>query len=108
MSAQKTLRIVQWATGNVGTRSLRQVVAHPDMELVGLYVSSPDKVGLDAARLIERDIGYEGACPDTGVISTSSLAEIVALRADCVLYMRQGTNLDEVCAILESGIAYPL
>ena len=103
MADQSKLRVVQWATGNVGTRSLRRVVEHPDLEMVGLYVSNPDKVGLDAARLIERDIGYAGACPDTGVIATSSLAEIVALKADCVLYMRQGTDLDEVCAILEAG-----
>jgi 2,4-diaminopentanoate dehydrogenase len=101
--ANNILRVVQWATGNVGTRSLRQVVAHPDMELVGLYVSSPNKVGLDAARLIERDIGYEGTCPDTGVIATGSIADILALKADCVLYMRQGTDFDEICAILESG-----
>ncbi len=103
MTAPAPLRVVQWATGNVGTRSLRRVVEHPGMELVGLYVSSADKVGLDAARLIERDIGYEGACPDTGIIATNSLADIVALKADCVLYMRQGTDLDEVCALLEAG-----
>ena len=103
MADQSKLRVVQWATGNVGTRSLRRVVEHPDLEMVGLYVSNPDKVGLDAARLIERDIGYAGICPDTGVIATSSLADIVALKADCVLYMRQGTDLDEVCAILAAG-----
>ncbi len=103
MADKKTLRVVQWATGNVGTRSLRRVVEHPDMELVGLYVSSPDKVGLDAARLIERDIGYDSVCPNSGIISTNSLADILALKADCVLYMRQGTDFDEVVALLESG-----
>jgi 2,4-diaminopentanoate dehydrogenase len=79
------------------------VVEHPGMALVGLYVSSPDKVGLDAARLVERDIGYVGPCPDTGVIATNNLADILALKADCVLYMRQGTDFDEVCALLEGG-----
>lgn len=103
MTNTKPLRVVQWATGNVGTRSLRSIVEHPAMQLVGLYVNAPDKVGLDAARLVERDIGYEGKCPDTGVISTHSLADIVALKADCVLYMRQGTDFDEVCALLEAG-----
>ncbi len=103
MASGKPLRVAQWATGNVGTRSLRRVVEHPGMELVGLYVSSDDKVGVDAARLIERDIGFQGTCPDTGIISTNSLSEIVALKSDCVLYMRQGTDFDEVCAILEAG-----
>ena len=98
-----TLRVIQWATGNVGTRSLRRVTEHPGMELVGLWVSNPDKVGLDAARLIERDVGYEGACPATGVIATSDGAALTALEADCVLYMRQGTDIAELCALLASG-----
>ncbi len=38
-------KIVQWATGNVGTRSLRSVIEHPNMRLVGLYVHSKDKAG---------------------------------------------------------------
>jgi 2,4-diaminopentanoate dehydrogenase len=101
--AAKPLRVVQWATGNVGTRSLRRVVEHLDMALVGLYVSAAEKVGLDAARLIERDIGYEGRCPDTGITATNSLADILALKPDCVLYMRQGTDLAEVVALLENG-----
>jgi 2,4-diaminopentanoate dehydrogenase len=103
MSSNKPLRIIQWATGNVGTRSLRRVVEHPFMELVGLWVSNPDKVGLDAARLIERDVGYTGSCPDTGVIATNDAGALIALDADCVLYMRQGTDMAEICALLASG-----
>ncbi|MEY2925785.1 MAG: hypothetical protein RL367_262 [Pseudomonadota bacterium] len=91
----KKLRVAQWATGNIGTKSLQRVIEHPGMELVGLYVSSPDKLGKDAGDLC-------GLAP-TGIIATSSLAEIVALKADCVLYMRQGTDFDEVCALLGAG-----
>jgi len=29
-------RVIQWGTGNVGIRSLRAVIGHPDLELVGL------------------------------------------------------------------------
>lgn len=101
--AKRKYRVVQWATGNVGTRSLRGVIEHPNMELVGLYVSSPDKVGLDAARLAEKDVGFKGSIPDTGVLSTNNVDEIVALEADCVLYMRQGCDYDEVCRLLASG-----
>ncbi len=99
----KPLRVIQWATGNVGTRALRRVTEHPGLELAGLWVSNPDKVGLDAARLIERDVGYEEACADTGVIATSDVAALIALEADCVIYMRQGTDYDEVARILASG-----
>jgi hypothetical protein len=101
--ANKRLRVIQWATGNVGTRSLRRVVEHPDMELAGLWVSNSDKIGLDAARLVERDVGYDGACQDTDVIATGDVDELIATEADCVLYMRQGTNIAELCRLLASG-----
>jgi hypothetical protein len=94
MSA-KTYRVVQWATGNIGTRSLRAVIEHPNLELVGLYVHSPDKAGKDAGDLCGAGI--------TGVIATNSIDDVVALGADCVLYMQQGCDIDDLCRILESG-----
>ena len=45
------IRVVQWTTGNVGRRSVRAVVSHPDLELVGCYAWSPDKVGTDVGEL---------------------------------------------------------
>ncbi len=91
----RTYRVVQWATGNIGTKSLRAVIEHPQLELVGLYVHSADKVGKDAGSFC----GVE----DTGVVATSSIGDILSLGADCILYMRQGCDFDEVCQILESG-----
>ncbi len=89
------LRVVQWATGNIGTRSLRAVIEHPGLELVGVHVHGDDKVGKDAGELC-------GAGP-TGVLATSSVDEVLALGADCVLYMPQGCDVDDVCRILASG-----
>ena len=100
---RRPLRIIQWATGNVGTRALRRIVEHPELELAGLWVSNPAKVGLDAAELIARDVGYQGTCPATGVIATNDAAALIATPADCVLYMRQGTDIDELCQLLASG-----
>ncbi|UVO52689.1 dihydrodipicolinate reductase [Sphingomonas sp. SUN039] len=88
-------RVIQWATGNIGTRSLRAVIEHPDMDLVGLWVSNPDKVGRDASELA-------GTAP-CGVIATNSVDALVATEADCVLYMRQGTDIGELCRLLASG-----
>ena len=88
-------RCVQWATGNIGTRSLRAVIEHPRLTLVGLWVSGPDKEGRDAGDLC-------GLAP-TGVVATRELSDILALRADCVLYMQQGLDIDGLCALLESG-----
>ena len=47
-----SLRVVHWGTGNTGRLALRGVLQHPDLELVGLYVHNPDKVGRDAGELI--------------------------------------------------------
>jgi 4-hydroxy-tetrahydrodipicolinate reductase len=88
-------RVVQWATGNIGTRSLRGIVEHPRLELVGLYVHSADKAGRDAGELA-------GLGP-TGVVATQDVEEIAALGADCVLYMPRFCGVDDVCRLLESG-----
>jgi hypothetical protein len=90
-----TYRVVQWATGNIGTRSLQGVIEHPDLELVGVYVYSGAKVGRDAGGLC--------GLPPTRVVATGDIDEVVALQPDCVLYMPQRCNFDEVCRLLESG-----
>ena len=90
------LRVVQWATGNIGTRSLRAVIDHPSLELVGLHVHSADKVGRDAGDLCGR--------PTTGIVATGDIDEVLALRPDCVLYMARSLDADEVCRLLAAGI----
>lgn len=92
---ERPYRVVQWATGNIGLRSLRAVIEHPDLELVGLYVYSDAKVGQDAGELC-------GLGP-TGVVATRDEAAILALKADCVLYMGDRADMDVVCSLLESG-----
>jgi 4-hydroxy-tetrahydrodipicolinate reductase len=88
-------RVVQWATGNIGLRSLRAVIEHPDLELVGLYVYSDAKVGKDAGDLC--------GLPPVGVVATSEIDEILALRPDCVLYMGDRLDADTIGRLLESG-----
>lgn len=94
MSAAR-YRVVQWATGNIGTRSLREVIRHPMLELVGLLVYDPAKDGVDAGLLC-------GEKP-VGVPATTDRDAIRAIGADCVLYMPRAMDLDDVIALLESG-----
>ncbi|MDA8044767.1 MAG: dihydrodipicolinate reductase [Actinomycetota bacterium] len=89
-------RVVQWATGNIGTRALRAVIEHPDMELVGLYVHSPEKAGRDAGDLC--------GLPPVGVAATTDVEKIVALGPDCVLYMADRVDADSLCRLLAAGI----
>jgi hypothetical protein len=94
------IRVVQWATGSVGIAQLREVVDRPDLELVGLFVYDPTKVGVDAGALV-------GRAP-TGIAATNDKAAILALDADVVLHAAskafpQNTNTDDIVALLESG-----
>lgn len=88
-------RVIQWATGNIGLRALRAVIEHPDLELAGLWVSNPDKAGQDAGSLC--------GVAATGIAATTSVDAMVATAADCVLYMRKGTDIPELCRLLASG-----
>lgn len=96
MAEGKKLRVIQWATGNVGSRALRMVIEHPDLELVGLWVSNEAKVGKDAGEL-------SGARVTTGIKATSDAAALIATQAHVVLYMPSVSNLDEIAALLASG-----
>ncbi len=87
--------MVQWATGNIGLCSMRAVIEHPDLDLVGVYVYSDAKAGRDAGDLC-------GVAP-TGVIATRDVAAILALQPDCVLYMADRADIDVLCRLLESG-----
>ena len=72
----------------------------PDLELVGTLVYSDAKAG--------RDVGDVCGIGPVGVTATTDPDEIVALDADCVLYMPQGEMnpmgaLDDICRLLGSG-----
>jgi hypothetical protein len=88
-------RVIQWATGSIGQIGIRSFVRNPCFELVGCYVTSPEKRGRDAGELA----GIE----PTGVVATDDADTILALDADCVHYAPLYADLDEMCRILESG-----
>jgi len=91
----KTYRVVQWATGNIGSRALQQVIRAPGLELVGVRVYGEGKAGTDAGALVGE--------PDTGVLATTDRQAILDLGADCVLYMPRSFDVDDVAALLASG-----
>jgi hypothetical protein len=90
------LRVVQWTTGNVGKRSVRAVVARPDLELVGCYAWSGDKVG--------RDVGELCGIDATGITATADIDGILALKPDCVVYNPMWPDTDELVRLLEAGV----
>jgi hypothetical protein len=90
------LRVVQWTTGNVGRRCLRAIVENPELELIGCYAWSEEKVGRDAGELAGLD--------PTGVIATDDIDALIALAPDCISYNPMWPDVDELVRFLEAGI----
>lgn len=97
-----TYRVVQWSTGNVGRHAIAGIDARPDLELVGVWVSNPAKVGRDAGELA-------GLGRELGVAATGDAAALLALRPDCVVYtamadVRIFEALEDLAGILRAGV----
>jgi 2,4-diaminopentanoate dehydrogenase len=90
-----TYRVVQWSTGNVGRHAIAGIDARPDLELVGVWVSNPDKVGVDAGKLA-------GLGRELGVVATNDADALLALEPDCVVHTAMADNrIFEALADLE-------
>jgi 2,4-diaminopentanoate dehydrogenase len=97
-----TYRVVQWSTGNVGRHAIAGIVARPDLELAGVWVSGEAKAGLDAGRLA-------GLGRDVGVTATTDADALIAAKPDCVVYTamadnRLGDALEDLKRFLRNGI----
>jgi 4-hydroxy-tetrahydrodipicolinate reductase len=92
---RRNLRVAQWSTGNIGTRALRELIRHPALDVVGVLVHDPAKAGVDAGTLCGEKA--------TGIVATTDPTEIVALAPDCVVYMPQTVDVDDVVALLDAG-----
>ncbi|MEV6279574.1 dihydrodipicolinate reductase [Nocardia sp. NPDC051832] len=74
---------VVWGTGNMGRAAIRAIDAHPELELAGVLVHNPDKVGRDAGSLAGLD--YE-----LGVAATDDIDAVLASNPGAVVYAASG------------------
>lgn len=91
------LRLVQWTTGNVAREAVPAVLARPDLELVGAFAHSRDKVGRDVAELV-------GLAEPTGVTATDDVDALVALEPDCVVHTPLHPDVGQLTRILGAGV----
>ncbi|MDT5260835.1 MAG: hypothetical protein QOD10_5915 [Mycobacterium sp.] len=95
------MRVVVWSTGGVGKIAIDAISRRPDMELVGVWVHSPDKEGKDAGELA----GIE----PLGVAATNDADALIALAPDAVVYAasgpeRDGAAVPDYLRLLRAGI----
>jgi len=95
MTDRGPYKVIQWATGSIGQIAIRHFARNPKFELVGVYVTSDAKDGLDA--------GEVAGIGPVGVTCTTDKDAVLALDADCVNYAPLYYDVDEMCAILRSG-----
>ena len=95
-------RVALWGTGWAGRQAIPGILDHPDLELAGAYVTSPDKDG--------RDVGELAGIPPIGLRATTDVDQIMDLGVDCHLVMLLGHRprsaaavVERICTILEAG-----
>ncbi|OBK97338.1 dihydrodipicolinate reductase [Mycobacterium sp. 1165178.9] len=96
MSNMAPYRVVQWSTGNIGSRALGILLDRDDLDVVGVHAFGSDKVGRDAGALA-------GRAP-IGVAATADVDALIELRPDCVNYMPRVIDYELVIRMLRSGI----
>jgi 2,4-diaminopentanoate dehydrogenase len=95
------IRVVVWSTGGVGSVAIDAIRRRVDLELVGVWVHSPDKEGKDAGELAGGDpIGWP---------ATNDADALIALKPDCVVYAASGPQRDagavpDYLKLLRAGI----
>jgi len=94
-------RVVQWSTGGVGAIAVRVLAERPDLDLAGVWVHDPKKVGRDAGEL--------AGLPPLGLAASSDRAALLALRPDCICYTASGESrpkecIEDLCEMLSAGI----
>lgn len=94
-------RVVVWATGGIGSIAIRAIQRRPNLELVGVWVHSPEKVGKDAGELANGE--------PIGLAATDDADALIALEPECVVYAAAGPERDALAIpdyvkLLEAGI----
>jgi len=104
----KRYKVIQWGLGYIGAPAVKYILQNDHLDLVGMKCFTPGKVGLTAGEIAGLEPG--------GVKATDSAEDLIAMDADCVIYMPRDPHTDpsipgspssvwvpEVVALLESG-----
>lgn len=94
-------RVVVWGTGVVGSMVIAEILDHPTFDLVGVGVTRAERAGQDVGTLLGR--------AETGIVTTTSVDDLVALRPDALVHygptaQRADENIRVMSAFLRAGI----
>lgn len=89
------IKVLQFFTGQLGQRQIREVLAHPGLELVGVVVHHIEKNGVDVGTLI--------GSPPVGVLATTDIDAALKIEADVVLFNGIEWKPELLAKILRAG-----
>lgn len=95
------LRVAVWSTGGIGRIAIRAIQRRPDLDLVGVWVHSPEKAGRDAGELAHGE--------PIGLAATNDAEALLELRPDCIVYAasapeRDAAAVPDYVRFLQAGI----
>lgn len=105
-------KVIMWGTGACGVFGLRHIMRHPELELVGVRVFTPEKEGKTAGQIAGVQEGR-----GSRVVATRDEEALYAMEADAVVFMDSDRTLtdprvpgtetyemvNKMCRLLESG-----
>ena len=96
-----TYRVAHGGTGLTGREALRGIINDPDLDLIGVLVTTPDKVGVDVGSLC--------GLPDAGLLASDDAEAIIAAKPDCFCYCgtavrREEEAIADMARLLRAGI----
>jgi hypothetical protein len=94
-------RVVVWSTGGIGSIAIRAIQQRRNLDLVGVWVHSPEKDGKDAGELANGE--------PIGLAASADADALIALKPDCVVYAASGPERDALAIpnyvkLLSAGI----
>lgn len=102
MTQDQPLRVVVWSTGTIGRHAIAGIDSHPAMELVGVWVSNPEKEGKDAGVLAGLD-------HELGVLASNDRDALIALKPDAIVHTAMADDrvfecIEDLISFVEAGI----
>ena len=94
-------RVAHGGTGLTGREALRGIIGDPALDLIGVLVTTPSKVG--------EDVGALCGLPDVGLLATDDVDAIISAKPDCFCYCgtsvrREQESIDDMVRLLRAGI----
>jgi hypothetical protein len=94
-------RVVVWSTGGIGSIAICAIHDRPNLDLVGVWVHSEEKVGKDAGALANGE--------PISLATTNDADALIALKPDCIVYAASGPERDALAIpdyvrLLSAGI----